>query len=86
MPKNAFSRKTIEDVLLHFGETKRAARRKYREFVKKGVDQGARPEFQGGGLVRSSGGKKAGLLGRKKEEVRRETQGYWAVGISLLRR
>ncbi len=60
--------KTIEDVLLHFGKTKRAARRRYREFVKKGVDQGARPEFQGGGLVRSSGGKKAGLLGRKKEE------------------
>ena len=60
--------KTIEDVLLHFGETKRVARRRYREFVKKGIDQGKRPEFQGGGLVRSAGGNKAGLLGRKKEE------------------
>ena len=59
---------TIEDVLLHFGKTKRVARRRYREFVKNGIDQGSRPEFQGGGLVRSSGGKKAGLLGRKKEE------------------
>jgi hypothetical protein len=60
--------KTIEDILLHFGETKKVARRRYRQFVKNGIDQGKRPEFQGGGLVRSSGGKKAGLLGRKNEE------------------
>jgi len=60
--------KTIEDLLLHFGETKRIARRRYRQFVKNGIEQGKRPEFQGGGLVRSSGGNKAGLLGRKKEE------------------
>ena len=60
--------KTIEDVLLHFGETKKVARRRYREFVKKGIDQGKRPELQGGGLVRSAGGNKSGLLGRKKEE------------------
>ena len=44
------------------------ARRRYREFVEKGIDQGKRPEFQGGGLVRSAGGNKADLLGRKKEE------------------
>ena len=37
-------------------------------FVKNGVDQGTRPELQGGGLVRSAGGNKTGLLGRKKEE------------------
>ena len=60
--------KTIEDVLLHFGETQRVARRRYREFVEKGIAQGRRPEFQGGGLVRSAGGNKAGLLGRSKEE------------------
>lgn len=46
----------------------RVARRRYREFVKKGIDKGRRPEFQGGGLVRSAGGNKAGLLGRKKED------------------
>lgn len=63
-----FAEKTIEDVLLHFGETKRIARRRYREFVKNGIDQGTRPELQGGGLVRSAGGNKAGLLGRQKEE------------------
>jgi len=60
--------RTIQDVLLHFGETKKVARRRYRQFVKNGIDQGKRPELQGGGLVRSSGGTKLGLLGRKKEE------------------
>jgi len=66
--KRPLAEKTIEDVRLHFGETKKVARRRYRQFVKKGIDQGKRPEFQGGGLVRSAGGNKAGLLGRKKEE------------------
>jgi putative transposase len=60
--------KTIEDLLPHFGETQKVARRRYREFVEKGIAQGRRPEFQGGGLVRSAGGNKAGLLGRSKEE------------------
>lgn len=64
----SLAEKTIEDVLLHFGDTLRIARRRYRQFVKNGVDQGSRPELQGGGLIRSAGGKKAGLLGRKKEE------------------
>jgi len=67
-PEKSLSEKTIEDALLRFGETKRIARKRYREFVKNGVDQGKRPEFQGGGLVRSAGGNKTGLLGRKKEE------------------
>ena len=60
--------KTIEDVLLYFGKTPEEARRKYRQFVKDGIERGRRPEFQGGGLIRSSGGEKAGLLGLKKEE------------------
>lgn len=67
--KNKFlAEKTIEDVLLHFGETRKVARRRYRKFVKNGVEQGKRPDLQGGGLVRSAGGNKVGLLGRKKEE------------------
>jgi hypothetical protein len=64
----SLAEKTIEDVLLHFGETHKVARRRYRQFVKNGIDQGKRPEFQGGGLVRSAGGEKAGLLGRRKGE------------------
>ena len=66
--KTSLAEKTIEDVLLHFGETKRVARRRYSDFVKKGTDQGTREDLQGGGLVRSAGGETAGLLGRKKEE------------------
>jgi len=96
--------KTIEDVLLHFSDTVKVARRRYRQFacavkskscvtmqgkvtswryrllpeeelrktyftgIKKGIDHGTRPELQGGGLVRSAGGNRAGLLGRKNEE------------------
>jgi len=60
--------KTIEDVLLHFGNKLGEARRRYRQFIKNGVEQGRRPELQGGGLIRSGGGDKRGLLGRKKEE------------------
>jgi len=51
-PEKALAEKTVEDVLLHFGDTKSASRRTYREFVKKGIDQGKRSELQGGGFVR----------------------------------
>jgi putative transposase len=98
----SLAEKTTREVLLHFGDTVKVARRRYRQFVKNGIDQGKRPEFQGGGLIRpacharicdvnndlvngfvgiktrseldmaragrSSGGNKAGLLGRNKEE------------------
>ncbi len=64
----SLAEKTIEDVLKHFGETFKIARRRYRQFVKKGIDHGKRPDFQGGGLVRSTGGERIGLLGLKKEE------------------
>jgi REP-associated tyrosine transposase len=64
----SLAEKTVEDVLKHFGESFKIARRRYRQFVKNGIDQGKRPEFQGDGLVRSAGGEKAGLLGRRKEE------------------
>jgi hypothetical protein len=64
----SLAEKTIEDILLHFGNTVRIARRRYRHFVKQGINQGRRSELQGGGLVRSAGGNKVGLLGRKKEE------------------
>jgi REP element-mobilizing transposase RayT len=60
--------KTIEDILLLFGNNLGEARKRYRHFVKQGVSQGTRSELQGGGLVRSAGGDKRALLGRKKEE------------------
>jgi REP element-mobilizing transposase RayT len=67
-PVKSLAEKSVEDVLKHFGETFKIARRRYRQFVKKGIDQGKRPDLQGGGLVRSAGGDKRGLLGRKKGE------------------
>ena len=60
--------RTIQDVLLYFDEAKKVARWRYRDFVKKGISQGTREDLQGGGLVRSAGGERAGLLGRKAEE------------------
>jgi len=65
---NSLAEETIEDVLLHFANTIKESRRRYRQFVKNGIDQGKRPELQGGGLVRSAGGNRAGLHGRKKDE------------------
>jgi REP element-mobilizing transposase RayT len=43
-------------ILGMFGKTKKAARRKYRQFVENGIDAGRRPELVGGGLIRSVGG------------------------------
>lgn len=42
--------------LKYFGRQKKEAIRAYREYVKKGIDQGHRPELVGGGLIRSMGG------------------------------
>jgi putative transposase len=67
-PRKSLAERTLEDLLLHFGDTLKVSRRRYRQFIKNGIDQGTRPELEGGGLVRSAGGNKWGLLGRKKEE------------------
>jgi len=45
-----------EYVLRMFAKKVSKARNRYREFVKKGMAQGKRPELVGGGLVRSLGG------------------------------
>jgi hypothetical protein len=70
----SLAEKTIEDVLLYFGETFKVGRRRYRVFVEKGIKQGSRSDLQGGGLIRSSGGDKAGLLGQKKEDREKSDQ------------
>ena len=66
--------KTVDEVLRHFGSALNDARQHYRAFVEKGIKQGRRPEFQGGGLIRSSGGDRAGLLGQKKEDREKSDQ------------
>jgi hypothetical protein len=43
-------------ILNFFGKTLDTARRRYREFVAAGAQQGRRPELVGGGMVRSLGG------------------------------
>ena len=45
------------DTILRFYNSKLSlARRRYRAYVKKGIDEGRRPDLMGGGLIRSSGG------------------------------
>lgn len=43
-------------VLSWFGKKEGRAKKSYREFVGKGIDQGKRPDLTGGGLIRSMGG------------------------------
>ncbi|RZB29788.1 MAG: hypothetical protein SRB1_02068 [Desulfobacteraceae bacterium Eth-SRB1] len=70
----SLAEKTVENVLQYFGKSLKEARRRYRQFVEKGIKQGRRSELQGGGLIRSSGGDKAGLLGQKKEDREKSDQ------------
>jgi hypothetical protein len=46
----------VDTVLSFFGQRVASARKRYREFIEKGVASGKRPELVGGGLIRSSGG------------------------------
>lgn len=45
-----------DSVLQLFGKRQYAARKKYRDFVDKGIGRGRNPEMTGGGLLRSIGG------------------------------
>ena len=49
----------IAYVLKQFGSRAGPSRKRYRQFIQKGIGQGRRPELVGGGLVRSLGGWKA---------------------------
>jgi putative transposase len=46
----------VEFVLQQFGDKVSEGRKNYREFVRKRIELGNRPELVGGGLLRSSGG------------------------------
>ncbi|MFZ5569934.1 MAG: transposase [Thermodesulfobacteriota bacterium] len=45
-----------EMILMYFGKQVASARRKYREFVAGGLNEGRRCDLTGGGLIRSAGG------------------------------
>jgi len=46
----------VDEVLSHFGKTKKRALTRYREFISDGVPLGKQPDLVGGGLKRSAGG------------------------------
>ena len=50
------SKLDVDYILGLFGDKEQAAKRRYREFVQKGIAQGRRTDLTGGGLVRSQGG------------------------------
>jgi putative transposase len=63
-------------VLSWFGRKEGEVREAYRGFVKKGMDQGRRPELVGGGMIRSLGGwpvvkgmGRSGMRGRGDERI-----------------
>jgi len=58
----------VDDVLGRFRDKMGLAHSKYRRFVEEGVDQGRRPELQGGGLIRSLGGWEEALKIRRRED------------------
>jgi REP element-mobilizing transposase RayT len=58
---------STESVLSFFGDSGNS-RKNYSRYVKKGIDQGRRPELVGGGLIRSMGGWSAVLANRRRGE------------------
>ena len=56
-------------ILAQFGPTRRRALHAYRTFVAEGIPRGRRPEFQGGGLIRSLGGWQVVAALRRGREV-----------------
>jgi hypothetical protein len=57
-------------VLGYFGNSIRQARKHYWAYVKRGVDQGRRPDLMGGGLIRSLGGWEAFKKTDKRERIK----------------
>ena len=56
MGKRSSSWQRVDDVLLRYGKRVSQARKRYREFLEKGLQISQRPDLTGGGLVRSMGG------------------------------
>ncbi len=56
MGKRKLGWQDADYVLKFYGRKKAAARQGYREYVKKGISDGRRPDLVGGGLIRSAGG------------------------------
>jgi len=59
----------VDYVLNCFARTRRAARKRYLDHVRQGVEMGKRPDLVGGGLIRSLGGWSA-VKGLRKADTR----------------
>ena len=66
----------IDEVLSLFGKNKKTARKRYQEFLIKGIEMGKQPDLVGGGLIRSTGGwsvlrskRKAGIFEKSDERI-----------------
>jgi putative transposase len=67
MGYHEFRGQDISWVLGRFGKRKGPARQRYRAFIEKSFNQGAREDLRGGGLIRSAGGREQLALGSKEE-------------------
>jgi hypothetical protein len=67
MDKRKNNWQDTEYVLKLFNRKYSIARKRYREYVKKGIDAGRRPDLMGGGLIRSAGGWSAVKALRKSD-------------------
>jgi REP element-mobilizing transposase RayT len=67
MGHRKFKGQDVEWVLGSFGRRVGAARRRYRDFVEAGLNQGIREDLRGGGLIRSAGSREQLAL-RSRDE------------------
>lgn len=56
MGKTDYPMQDVDGVLSWFSDKRRTAVGRYKEFVEAGIEQGAREDLRGGGLIRSAGG------------------------------
>jgi hypothetical protein len=69
MNKTKQAWQNVDYIYLLFSDQKSHARKRYREFVEKGILEGRRSDLTGGGLLRSIGGW-TGLTGIRKAGIR----------------
>ena len=76
MGKEKNNWQSVNHMLAQYGNEKSLARRRYRQFLVKGIDLGRQPELIGGGLIRSTGGwsavlslRKAGIFQKSDERI-----------------
>jgi hypothetical protein len=72
--KKALAERTIEKLLLYFGDELSMSRRKYRQFIKKGFQRGKSPDLQGGGVIEDYYNNKKGLQSLENQQRNSEKE------------